>query len=137
MQVNKTVARRVIEEIWNQHNLDAIDTLYAANYVNRDLEAGAAPDREAFRHLVSQTLSAAPSVRLTIDLMMAEGDKVVMRYTARNGQGDREPGAPQQSRQAAATGALVVRIVRGQMRESWGAGRMAELVRRVGHAPRQ
>jgi predicted SnoaL-like aldol condensation-catalyzing enzyme len=123
IEVSKTVARRAIEEIWNQHNLDAIDVLYAANYVTHDRGARAVPGPEGFKQLASQAIAAAPNVRVSIDLMLAEGDKVAMRYTAGNGHG------------ATVTGALVVRTVRGQIRESWGAGRMVELLYRVGSTP--
>jgi len=122
IEVSKTVARRAIEEIWNQHNLDAIDVLYAPKYVTHDLGAKDAPDREGLKWLVSQAVAAAPNARVSIDLMLAEGDKVAMRYSAGSGHG------------ATATGALVVRIVHGQCRESWGATRMVELLCRVGSA---
>ncbi len=135
IEASKTVARRAIEEIWNQHNLDAIDVLYAANYVTRDLGASAVPNREGFKQLVRQAIATAPNVRVSVDLMLAEGDKVAMRYTASNGHGGMAPGALQESRQATVTGALVVRIARGQICESWGAGRMVELLHRVGSAP--
>ena len=122
IELSKTIARKAIEEIWNQHNLDAIDVLYAPNYVTHDLGTKAVPDREGLKWLVSQAVAAAPNARVSIDMMLAEGDKVAMRYTASNGHG------------ATATGALMVRTVRGQIRESWGAGRMVELLHRVGSA---
>lgn len=130
IELSQSIARRAIEEIWNQHNLDAIDLLYAANYVTRD--RGAVPGREGLKQMVRQAVDAAPHARVSIDLLLAEGDKVAMRYTARSGPGDGVPGTLQTSQQASATGALVVRVVRGQIRESWGAGRMAELLHRVG-----
>jgi predicted SnoaL-like aldol condensation-catalyzing enzyme len=122
IELNRAVACRAIEEIWNQHNLDAIDVLYAPNYVTCDLGARAMPDREGLKQLVSQTVAAAPNARVSIDLMLAEGDKVALRYKACNGHG------------ATVTGALVVRVVHGQIRESWGATRMVELLCRVSSA---
>lgn len=122
IEVSKTVTRKAIEEIWNQHNLDAIDVLYAPNYVTHDLGAKAVPDREGLKWLASQAVAAAPNARVSIDLMLAEGDKVAMRYSAGNGRG------------STATGALVVRIVHGQIRESWGVTRMVELLQRVSSA---
>jgi len=124
VEANRFVARRAIDDIWNQHNLDTIDVLYAADYVARDLDSGALPGRDGFKQLVGQAVAAAPNARLTIDLMLAEGDRVAMRYTAHNGHRDTAPHA--------VTGALHVRIVHGQIRESWGAARMAELLCRVG-----
>jgi len=123
VEANRCVARRAIEEIWNHHDLDVIDLLVAANYVAHDPRASALPGREGFKQLVGQPVAAAPNARLTIDLMLPEGDRVAMRYTARNGHEDTAPHA--------ATGALHVRIVRGQLWESWGVARMAELLCRA------
>jgi predicted SnoaL-like aldol condensation-catalyzing enzyme len=121
-EVSETVARRAIEEIWNQHNLDAIDVLYAPDYVTHDLGAQAMSGREGLKWLVSQAIAAAPNARVSIELVLAQGDKIAMRYTASNGHG------------AAATGVLVMRIIRGQIRESWSPTRMVELLQRVGSA---
>jgi predicted ester cyclase len=90
--------------------------------VTRDLGASALPGREGLKQLVGQAVAAAPNARLSIGMMLAEGDKVAMRYSACNGHG------------VTANGALIVRIIHGQIRESWGATRMAELVQRVSSA---
>lgn len=132
VEANRCVARRAIEEIWNHHDLDIIDLLVAANYVAHDPRASALPDREGFKQLVGQAVAAAPNARLTIDLMLAEGDRVALRYTVHNGQRCTTRGTSPQIRQAGTTGALHLRIVRGQLRESWGVARMAELLCRAG-----
>ncbi len=120
-EANKTVARKAIEEIWNQHNPDAVDALYAANYVTRDRGGSTPPDREGFKQMVRQAVAAAPDARLSIDLLLAKGDRVALRYRVHNGHG------------APVTGGLHLRVVRGQIRESWGTTRMVELVHRAGN----
>jgi predicted SnoaL-like aldol condensation-catalyzing enzyme len=120
IETNQGIARRAIEEIWNQHNLDAVDALYADNYVTRDLRRFVVLDRAGLKELIGQAIADAPNVHLSIDLMLAGGDKVAMRYTARNGHAE------------TATGALHVQIVGGKIKESWGAPRMAALLRRIG-----
>jgi predicted SnoaL-like aldol condensation-catalyzing enzyme len=128
-ELSTAVARRAVDEIWNQHNLDAIDLLFAPNYVTHDL--GVAPGREDLKGMVSQAIAAAPGARVSIDQVLAKGDKVAMRYTASNGH--QATGAPEPGQPATVTGALVLRVVHGQVREGWGAGRMVELLHRVGN----
>ncbi len=121
VDANRAVACRAIEEIWNQHNLDAVDALYAANYVTRDLRAGTPAGREGLKKLVRQAVAAAPDARLRIELTLTKGDRVAMRYRVHNGH------------QATVIGGLHLRMVRRQIRECWGTTRVAELVCRAGN----
>jgi hypothetical protein len=42
---NKAVIRRLLEEGWNQHNLDVIDDLNAMDYVDHSAPPGFPPDK--------------------------------------------------------------------------------------------
>ena len=67
IEENKELVRRYNDEIWNKHNLEKFD----------DFASGA----ESADH-VRQFLTAFPDVQLTIDDLIAEGDKVVARLHA-------------------------------------------------------
>ena len=67
IEENKELVRRYNDEIWNKHNLDKFD----------DYASGA----ESADH-VRQFLTAFADVQLTIEDMIAEGDKVVARLHA-------------------------------------------------------
>ena len=80
---NKAIVRRAIEEVWNQGNVELADELYAPNI--RFQNPGAADIRtlEDFKRWVTAFRSAFPDGHTTIEDLIAEGDKVVLRYTFR------------------------------------------------------
>lgn len=68
---NKDLVRKYWEEVWNRGNLDLIEELFA-------------PDLWAHQKtFIGKTRAAFADSRVTIDDMIAEGDKVVTRYSWR------------------------------------------------------
>ena len=84
-ETNKTIVRRVWEEIWQAGNLAMIDELIDPNHIlhayPEDLEYGSGA--EGFKRLVSTNRANLPDGQLIIDDLIAEDDKVVTRYTLR------------------------------------------------------
>lgn len=131
VEANKAIARRAIEEIWNRRNQDAIDILCAADYATRDMAPGINPGREGYRQWVSDALRTFPDAFLTIEDMVAVGDKVAVRYTVRHSGQDVQQGINSGGKQ----GALVLRISEGRISESWGATRIVHLLQRISPIP--
>jgi predicted ester cyclase len=82
---NKTIVRRIWEEVWQAGSLATIDELIDPNHVlhayPEDLEYGSGA--EGFKKLVSTNRANLPDGQLTIEDLIAEDDKVVTRYTLR------------------------------------------------------
>lgn len=81
---NKTLARRWIEDLWNKGNLSVADEVLAPTYVHIDPstpDLGAGPEGEKKRVTLYRT--AFPDLHLNIDDLIAESDKVVIRWTCR------------------------------------------------------
>jgi predicted SnoaL-like aldol condensation-catalyzing enzyme len=74
---NKAVVRRFITEVLVGGNVDLIDDLLAANYVNRGMGG---VDRAGFKAFLTGA-SAGPGGRMEIKDLVAEGDAVVARFT--------------------------------------------------------
>src|SRR5688500_18223591 len=78
---NKTVVRRWFEEVWNKGRVAAIDELLAPNGVvhglGEDMQGAAAfkPFHAAYR-------DAFPDVKIELEDIIAEGDKVAFRWSA-------------------------------------------------------
>ena len=75
-EADKAQKRRYFEA-FNAQNLDAIDELFAPEYV---LHIPGSPDvegPETLKRMVAGTLAALSDPVLTIDDMVAEGDRVV------------------------------------------------------------
>jgi predicted SnoaL-like aldol condensation-catalyzing enzyme len=76
---NKAVVRRFITEVLVGGNVDLIDDLLAANYVNHGMGG---VDRAGFKAFLT-VASAGPGGRMEIKDLVAEGDAVVARFTYR------------------------------------------------------
>jgi len=80
---SKAMLRRVAEEIFNKGNLAVADELIASNYV---YHLPGQPDihgPEGFKQMVTMYRTAFPDFHMTVDDMVAEGDKVVHHLTIR------------------------------------------------------
>ena len=77
--MNKSLVRRYYEEVLNGRQIQVIDDLIAADFVNY-LPDGNHIDLEVYRQALSQTLAVLPDLHVTIEDQIAEGDKVVTRF---------------------------------------------------------
>jgi predicted ester cyclase len=80
---NKTIVRRYIEEVLNQGIVDAADDLVASDFVPHRPGLGGSPGIQAVKEFAAEQRSAAPDWRITIEDMVAEGDRVVVRAFGR------------------------------------------------------
>ena len=115
---NKALARRVFEEVWNKGNLAVADEVWANNFVGH-----AVPDEikgpEGVRQFFSVFRSAFPDLQFTIEDQIAEGDKVVTRWTLRGTHEGEFQGIAPTGKQMAMTGITVQRIAGGRIVEGW------------------
>jgi steroid delta-isomerase-like uncharacterized protein len=77
--------KRRIEEFWdaawNRGDLSAVDAMIAPNYVRYSVEPETR-DRQYLKDSILAVRAAFPDLHSQIDEMIAEGDKVVIRWTA-------------------------------------------------------
>jgi steroid delta-isomerase-like uncharacterized protein len=78
-EANKAVVRRFVDEIWNRANLAAAEELMAEDA----LAGGQAHGPQAMREAVTRNAVTLPDAHFTIDDIVAEGDRVVIRWTRR------------------------------------------------------
>ena len=79
---NKAIFRRMVEEIFNRGNMSLVDEFLAPDFIEREeLPPGIPPGREGVKQMTIMFRSAFPDFKATIDDMIAEGDKVVVRMT--------------------------------------------------------
>lgn len=79
---NKALARQFGEEVFNQGNTSAIDKLMTANFIeHNDLPSGLPSGREGVKAMLTMLHGAFPDFRATIEDIVAEGDRVVVRAT--------------------------------------------------------
>jgi steroid delta-isomerase-like uncharacterized protein len=77
----KRFMQHFIEETINKKNLDALDSLVAEDFVEHIPFPGQGPGREGLRYAIATFLSGFPDMRWTVEEQIAEGEKVVTRFT--------------------------------------------------------
>jgi steroid delta-isomerase-like uncharacterized protein len=79
-EANIATSTRLIEEAFNQGNLDVIDEVATDDFVGHDALAGD-EDREASKQSIGAYRAGFPDIHITIDDIFAAGDKVVLRWS--------------------------------------------------------
>jgi steroid delta-isomerase-like uncharacterized protein len=72
---NKKVMRRWGEE-WNRGNLEGVFALFAQDFVDHNPQPDQAPGVEGVRQALRRLFEAFPDSQLTVELLVAEEDKV-------------------------------------------------------------
>ncbi len=132
-EANKTIIRRRVEEIWNQGDLAIADELIADDYLSNGQTIG----REGYKQFVAGVRAAFPDLRFTLDDLVAEGDRVAVRYTARGTHSGAFMGIPPTGKQVTFTGIDLFRIAHGRMAEEWLMFDQLGLLRQLGAVPTQ
>jgi steroid delta-isomerase-like uncharacterized protein len=133
---NKALIRRFFEEVYTQKNLAAIEELIAPNHIDHSASAAGSLDGpEGSRHLIGMMLTAFPDLHVTIEDMIAEGDKVVVRMTMHGTQQGALGSIPPTRKQVALSTIDIVRIAGGQIAEEWGIDDRLGLLQQLGLVP--
>jgi steroid delta-isomerase-like uncharacterized protein len=128
---NKAVVRRLIDEV-NKRNLGIIDELISDDYSNNDRFGSEAPGRQGVKDTLALFLRAFPDLHETTVELVAEGDKVVHRWTSRATHRGEFRGIAPTNRQVNMKGIEVFRIRDGKVTERWGLADSLGLLQQLG-----
>lgn len=135
-EANKSLARRYIEEVLSGGDLKALDQLVAAEYVDSSpggAENGRGP--EAVRTAQGRVRALFKDIRYQIDLLVAEGEKVVAHYSVRAvRKPDSEIDAGDAGREITIPGMTIFRIASGRIAETWTINDQLGMFRQLGYA---
>jgi steroid delta-isomerase-like uncharacterized protein len=133
---NKTLMRHAVEEVWNQGNLDAIGDYVANDFVvHASTSAAEIHGPEGARQYFGMLREAFPDLHFTIEDQVAEGDKVVTRWTARGTHAGAFMGISPTGRQFSLTGIDIDRVVNGKAVECWTSVDELGLLQQLGALP--
>jgi predicted ester cyclase len=128
LALNKDLIRRWIG-FSNAGFSGSFDAFIALDYVGH---LGAARmDRHDLERLEREFSAAFPDAHHTIDDLIAEGDRVVLRTTARATHRGLFEGIAPTNRSVEFTGLVVYRIANGRIAESWGEIDFLRLIREL------
>ena len=134
-EANKSVVRRFYEEVFVRGNLDLIDEISAPDFVDHNPAPGQAPGIEGIKQALTEYRSAFPDLEITVEDMIAEGDKVAARITATGTHKGEFAGIPATGRRATISVIDIVRVVDGKAVERWGVEDNMGLMQQLGVIP--
>jgi steroid delta-isomerase-like uncharacterized protein len=135
-EANVAVARRVFDDLFNEGKLDAADEIYAPDHTSHDPQAPGVNGAAAMKHYIGMYRAAFPDLQLSTDDIIAEGDKVVIRWTARGTHKGELMGVPPTGKQTVVTGINIFRVKDGRIAEEWVNWDTIGLLQQLGVAPK-
>jgi steroid delta-isomerase-like uncharacterized protein len=133
---NKALVRQMVEEIFNRGNMSWADEFLAPDFVEREeLPPGIPRDREGVKQLTTMLRSAFPDFKATIDDIVAEGDKVVIRQTWSGTHKGEFMGIPPTGKSVSFGVIDILRIAGGKCVEHWGQMDSMGLMQQLGAIP--
>jgi predicted ester cyclase len=132
----KAVVRRIFEEAINKGNLDLLDELYTPGFTSHsmpepDMPPGIEGDKQAIRLL----RTAFPDYHISVEDLVAEGDRVVARYRSTGTQNGDFRGIPPTGRRIESDGISIYRLRNGKIVERWDQVDTLGLLQQLGVIP--
>jgi steroid delta-isomerase-like uncharacterized protein len=131
---NKAVARQFLEQAFGPHwRVELVDALHTPDFVLHTSQGdlGLKEDRDA----VVGWKSATPDLVMTVNDIVAEGDRVAVRWTATGTNTGEGNGLPATGKKVTATGMTFWRMKDGKIAEEWGLVDMVSVMRQLGQLP--
>jgi steroid delta-isomerase-like uncharacterized protein len=135
VEENKASVRRLYEEVFNKKKLAAIDDYFAPSVIDHSLPPGVPGGIEGVRQTIAMFLTAFPDLNLTLEDSIAEGDKVVARWTLRGTHQGASLGMPPTGKQCTIPGISILRLVGGKAVETWVILDQLGMLQQLGLAP--
>ncbi len=134
---NKAATHRVFDG-FNQKGVAILDELYTSDFVLHDpgspTPAGGVNSREEYKEYLSGFFASLPG-QFTIDDMIAEGDKVVARWTYRGTHQGQWRGVSPTGKAVTFTATSTSRFVDGKVAETWQSVDNLGVMRQLGLIP--
>lgn len=120
-EANRQLVERFYAEVWAGGNLAFVEDVFADDYVRHDLRPTPAPPGPAGQAMVAERFRQAfPDVDWQVDLVIAERDLVVARWTAAGTNTGAWGDVPPTGRQATFSGVNIFRFGDdGKVAELW------------------
>jgi len=116
---NKELVRRFYKEVYVDWNMALVDEVVSPQFTSHDWPKGSPTGPEGFRNFYSAIRSALPDARYEVDDLIAEGDKVVVRWRLLGTHKGDFRGIAATGREIALKGIAIYRVEAGKLMERW------------------
>lgn len=134
VEQNKALVRRVFDEIINQGNLGATDEVLSTRYVNHNF-AEVQPGPEGFKQVISMFRSAFPDMKIMIEDVLAEDDKIMTRGYCTGTHHGEFMGIPATGKEVRFGYIDIWRVENGKLTENWVQMDNMSMMQQLGVAP--
>jgi steroid delta-isomerase-like uncharacterized protein len=119
LDANKALIRHVFEDVLPAGDALAMRDLVTPDFSDHDPLPGQPPGAAGAEYVVATMHGAHPDLRFTIDDLVAEGDRVVIRWTLRGTNTGPMLGRPPTGRTVELAAVVIFRIADGRLAERW------------------
>jgi steroid delta-isomerase-like uncharacterized protein len=131
---NKAIAQQAVEAI-NAGDFAKLESLVAPDGADHAVPPGMPPTRDSAIQFLTMFRAAFPDLTYTLEDVIAEGDLVVQRATARGTMQGEFLGMPATGKSAAWGEIHIVRVKDGKIVEHWASVDQLGMLQQLGLAP--
>ena len=131
---NKAVVRRFIDEIFLEGNLDSVDELLTEDFTPHTW-GKVEPGKEAMKAAIERVSKGLSDASMTIEDVIAEGDRVAVRLTSHAVQTGEFMGLPPSGKPYTIGEIHIFRLVDGKVAEHWHQADFLGMMRQLGAFP--
>jgi predicted ester cyclase len=129
---NKSLVRRYVEQILNRGNMAVADELLAPDYKRYTSPTAVPLTVDVQKQRLAGIRAAFPDWHLTVEDMIAEGDRVAFRATIRGTHMGVFQNVAPTGKQVTVSALDIVRIEKGKFIEHWGGPDLLNLLQQLG-----
>lgn len=138
MSLDENIAtyRRWLDEGWSRGNMDVVDELYSSDYVSHSLGPDLPPTRDGLKTFVRAMRAGIPDLHVSVEEVIAEGDRVAGRLTMGGTHSGTLLGIPATGKRADVGVMLIARFdADGRWAEDWVSWDQVGLLQQLGAIP--
>ena len=129
---NRAVVSLFIEEFKNRENHDIVDELFTPDFAHHLKDPNLPPGREGMKFVGQGIVAGFPDVHVTVEDMLAEGDRVIKRITVHATHLGEFNDIPATGRQVTWTEIHIYRLEDGRIAELWSEVDLLSLLIQLG-----
>lgn len=135
LEENKAVVPRYFAEAWNERNIQLVDEIFAPDFLNHGFVRDPVPGPEGTRQAVQMALAGFPDFHIGVEDLLADGDKVIVRFTSQGTHQGVFMGVPATHKPVRGSSIVIFRLAHGEIVEAWSETNTLSLLQQLGAIP--
>jgi steroid delta-isomerase-like uncharacterized protein len=134
-ETNKAICRRYLDQVWNERRTELHEEFVDENIVQHIESMPPLPGIENVKAGLDGAISAVPDFQIHVEDAIAEGDKVVYRWTLKGTHQGDYLGIPATGKKFEQTGVAIYRLADARIVEIWFHTDLMGLMQDLGTIP--